>query len=330
MNESGPYFQGPKLTGGEFEWIIDAIHHAATNGLAEEDFPELPEELLAEEPDPLGRKFGVAAWFLRQIAEAAIERLDRLPEEAQRAVCSESIAWPTLISPSVSRSAALTSARILALGLGANLPLDLNHNTKSEHGKWIPAAGSIRPGIGLAAKLHAVLLEVRDSEALEDSAFADYPAPLVMAAEPELLAAAFEETSEKIGMPADAPLPENGEPNLRTPDVEAAQKARTALGRKLHCELLIATLPNLTLDTVEHWALAGLRFLQAENDGFLVHDICSDKRQERLSQWLSQDYWEATKTEAANAGKNALSRLDSKLHTALREGFRKVPKNRDN
>jgi hypothetical protein len=322
-----PYFEGDKLTAGELQWIIDAIHHEATNGLAEEDLPNLPFELQDGTSDPLGRNFASAAWCLREIAHAAIDRLDRLPADALREICSRSEAWPVLIRPKVSTSAKRAGIRVEELGLGTKLPLDLDHTTASESGEKVPVGESIWPGIGLARRLHEVLQDAKKNEGLDEATFAGYPSDLVCAADPDtfsdLLACGIDDEVRKLEEAAGATGGEGS--GQKKADAEFYSKLGTKRGREVHRLFLIATLPDLTPETARHWALAGLRYLQCENGGFLVHDICSDENraptEEMLSNWIPKTYWEATKKEAANAGRSAIQRLEKKVETALRKGF---------
>jgi hypothetical protein len=331
MNEWNPYFQGPKLSGVEYEWLIDAIHHVASNGLLEEEFPDLPQELQNEEPDALGRRFNTAAWCLREIAKVAIQRLDQLPVEAQQSVCAHSEAWPVMLRPKVSTSAKRAGVRVTELGLGTKLPIDLNHSTASESGEKVPIQESIWPGIGLAARLHDVLEDFRLSGEMAGSAFADYPVAEILVADPEQLA----ESCEAGNADGDGPISsgesdaeDRDESAMRQEEEEAFQRMRTKFGRQIHREFLVATLPPLTQETARHWALAAIRHLQAENDGFLVHDVCSsnggDWAKERLSPWIPREYWENIKQQVVTSPRNAMRSLENRVESALRSGFQKL------
>jgi len=333
-----PYFASSQLTGGEFEWILNAINHAASNGIVLEQFPELPIPVNSSDADDYHQKQITAAWTLKQIALEAITALDRLPIEAQSIVAAHAEAWPNIVRQKITTSAKNAGVRIASLGLGNDLPVNLDHTAVSVTGEKVPIAESKQPGNGLANHLRVVLSQARENEGLAESAFSSLDPALVCATDPNLLADALASAPFVSSQGTDSLSEWFGEDELRGKQVkidEAVEskkkkKRRTAVGRKLHRDLLIATLPELNPDTSRHWALAGLRYLQCENNGFLVHDIISNKKDapksEKLSPWIPEQYWADTKTLAAKRFRNAMTELDYKTEAALMKGFRLLSK----
>ena len=326
----------PMLKPGDFEWLLTSIYQAGSQGADPRGFPEAPGLGMAADPADYRQRQLAAAWCLREIANAAVEYLDRLPEDLQTIIAEHSDSWPVLLRPKLSSSAARSASRVGGLGLARELPINLNHARASASGEDGPVHAPLTPGIGLARSLYDELLKKREETGAAHTAAAAIDPLLVMSAKLEDLAEALEmlwNGGDPTGVthPADlgAKAANAGRKSVKhSPNALHSMKLRKDL--QFHC--LLATLPALRADTVKHWALASIRFLECENRGALVHDIGPSNadayRDEGLSRWIPQAYWSSVKRRAPKRSCNPISQLESDVLEALRKGFGSLVKNR--
>ena len=315
-----PYFASDRLTGSEYLWLIDAIYHIANNGVSEEEFAE---DHVESDRDSSQL---AAARCLKEIAEVATKLLDDLPLEIKKGLAAQAEAWPVVIRPKANSSAKQAAAKVEALGLGEGLSININHTANSDAGK-VPLRESKWPGIGLANHLYTVLLNRRDELGMDASICSQLDPEHICSVDAEDLSAMF---SGVVVSPGALRQDDEWQGLQRAKVEEANTKKKTAFWREFHEMLLLATLPELNPRTVHHWSLAGLRYLQVANRGFLVHDIGSDspagEKAEARSPLIPARYWRDIKKQAGREGRDARTLLDSRIEKALRKGFRELSK----